>query len=269
MCWEITASANMTVLLLFVSVFNMRSAEIVELRGEIYIQRYFGLSPFLLHKFSVWFSRDKISDLKYIVISVQRWIPVSLQSNKNSYVGEKQWWVHTIWHFKPTNFLVFATPCDWVQHPPLWRNVYRVLRVMTESVSVFSSFFGLRLLESKWKAPLWAGLTSGWANRLSWGWRRFRKWRLFLELMSFSSATRLITAYLLQLLFAKRLILLDAADCCEIQRRFCQFLEKNLTLQFVFSSSQLVWNRVDLVKSTEWLLGGVTILGFLVLVCAA
>lgn len=73
-CWEITASANMTDLLPFISVHSMRSAEIVELRGEIYIQRYFGLSPFLLHRFSVWFSRVKNSDLTYIVISVQRWI---------------------------------------------------------------------------------------------------------------------------------------------------------------------------------------------------
>lgn len=64
----------------------------------------------------------------------------------------------------------------------------------------------------------------------------FLQVKAFLELMSFSSATTLITAYLLQLLFAKRLILLDAADCCEIQRHFCQFLEKNLTFQFVFIS---------------------------------
>lgn len=32
--------------------------------------------------------------------------------------------------------LGFATPCDWVQCLPLCRNVYRVLSVMTESVSV-------------------------------------------------------------------------------------------------------------------------------------
>lgn len=100
---------------------------------------------------------------------------VSLQSNKNSDVGEKHWWVYTIWNFKPTNFLIFAIPCDWVQHPPLCINVFRVLRVMTESVSVFRAFFE----PSKWKAPLWAGLTSSWPNRLNWGWRCFCKWRLF------------------------------------------------------------------------------------------
>lgn len=42
---------------------------------------------------------------------------------------------------KPT-FLNFATPNDWVQHPPLCRAVYTVLIVMTEPVSVFRSFWG-------------------------------------------------------------------------------------------------------------------------------
>lgn len=121
------------------------------------------------------FQESKIQTWHILSFLCRDEFSVSLQSNKNSDVGEKHWWVYTIWNFKPTNFLIFAIPCDWVQHPPLCINVFRVLRVMTESVSVFRAFFG----PSKWKAPLWAGLISSWPNRLNWGWRCFCKWRLF------------------------------------------------------------------------------------------
>lgn len=121
----------MTELLPFISVLSMRTAEVVELRGEIYTQRYFGLSPFLLHRFLVWFSRVKNSDLKYIVISVQMnfwhlYNPIKIQMlvrNSDGCMPSE---------ISNQPILFFATPCD-CHSLRLSRNIYRVFRVMTET----------------------------------------------------------------------------------------------------------------------------------------
>lgn len=68
----------------------------------------------------------------------------------------------------------------------------------------------------------------------------FLQTEAFFELVFFSLAVRLTAVHSLKLLYS--LILLDAADCCKIQRRYCQFLEKSGTsfcLCFI-SGSQLV-----------------------------
>lgn len=119
--------------------------------------------PFSCRNSQYVFWESKIQTWNTLSVLWRDEFPLSLQSNKNSDVGEQQWWVHAIWNFKPSNVLIFATPCDWVQHPPLCRNVYRVLTVMTESVSVFRSFFWA---QAPWKqvkstsvswADLWLG----------------------------------------------------------------------------------------------------------------
>lgn len=64
--------------------------------------------------------------------------------------------------------------------------------------------------------------------------------------MPFPSATRLITAYLLQLLLAKRLILLDAADCCENTEAFLSVPRKktdiSVCLLLVSVGVKLCWS---------------------------
>ena len=133
----------------------------------------------------------------------------------------------------------------------------------TQCLQSFRSFLGPGSLKASTSVS-WADLWLGWQvkPRL----KTFLQIEAFLELISFSSAIRLTMAHLLKLLFENRLILLDAADCCEIQRCFCLFLEKNdISVCLPFRLSQLVWNCVGLVKSTERLLGGVTIPSFLVL----
>lgn len=51
------------------------------------------------------------------------------------------------------------------------------------------------------------------------------------------------------------LTLLDAADCCIIQRHYCQFLEKSGTSFCLCFISGSQCETVGLVKSTGWLLG--------------
>lgn len=143
MCWEITASANVTVLSPSISVLNMKSKGSVELRGEIHIQRYIVLSPFLLHKIlSLVFGSQKFrletcclfcAEINFLYLHSPLKIQM-LVSNCGGCIASKI-------SNKPT-FLNFATPNDWVQHPPLCRAVYTVLIVMTELVSVFRSFWG-------------------------------------------------------------------------------------------------------------------------------
>lgn len=85
--------------------------------------------PFSCTDSQCGFQESKIQTWHTLSFLCRDWFSVSLQSNKNSDVGEKHGWVYTICNFKPTNFLIFAIPCDWVHHPPLCINVYRVLRV--------------------------------------------------------------------------------------------------------------------------------------------
>lgn len=71
----------------------------------------------------------------------------------------------------------------------------------------------------------------------------------FFELMSLSLSIRLITGYSVQIVCANRLTLFDATDCCEIQRWFCQFLEKtDISVCLPFISGSL---GVKLCKSGE------------------
>lgn len=56
------------------------------------------------------FQESKIQTWNTLSFLCRDEFPVSLQSNKSSDVGEKQWWVHTIWNFKPTNFHFLPLP---------------------------------------------------------------------------------------------------------------------------------------------------------------
>lgn len=237
MRWEIATSANVTVLLPSILVLNMKS-ECRAQKGDTYTEiRWFeslssaqvrslafGSQKFRFEICCLFYAEINFpylyGPLKIQMLVLGAYYP-KFQTNQLSLVLPLSMFGCSTLHCAE----LFIQCLQW------WQNLFLCL----------DHFWA----QAPWKqvkstSVSWSDLWLGWQVELRL--KTFLQTEAFLELMSFSSAIRLTTAYSLKLLFANRLILLDAADCCEIQRWFCQFLEKtDISVCHPFISGSLSW----------------------------